>query len=256
MISFQPERCTGCGSCVRLCPMGYLTMADGVPRIRERRRCIGCGHCVAACPRQAVTLTFPEGVEAFCPAAENELEQMILTRRSVRHFHTKTPPRELIQRAIDLAEYAPSGKNAHAHRWTVLYGLEQTERVTQMALDFAARTGEAKELIKIKAAGTNLLTCDAPCVIIAWSPDDALNPVADPVLAMTLVELQLNRQGVSTCWGGYLKQIAQADRSLSAYLGIPEGGNLRCALMAGYAKGERYLNQPPRPKADIRWLET
>lgn len=253
MITFDLSRCVGCGSCVRVCPMGYLTLEDKVPQVRQRRRCIECGHCVATCPKQAVSLTVP-GVTLACPAPENELEQLMLRRRSVRHFRADPPPREVIQRALDLAEYAPSGKNAHQHRWTVLYGLEETEKVTRMALDFSQRTGEAQELIKIKAAGTNLLTCDAPCVIIAWSPDDALNPVADPVLAMALVELQLNRSGLATCWGGYLKQIAQADRDLSAYLGIPEGANLRCALMLGYAKGENYPNQPPRPRAGIHWL--
>ena len=137
----------------------------------------------------------------------------------------------------------------------MLYGLEETEKVTEMALDFSRRTGEAKELIKIKEAGTNLLTCDAPCVILAWSPDDALNPVADPALALTIVEMQLNKAGLGTCWGGYLGQIARADRELSAYLGIPEGANLRCALMVGYAKGESYPNQPPRPRANILWKE-
>lgn len=253
MITFDLSRCVGCGSCVRVCPMGYLTLEDKVPQVRQRRRCIECGHCVATCPKQAVSLTVP-GVELSRPAPENDLEQLILRRRSVRHFRSDAPPRAVIQRALDLAEYAPSGKNAHQHRWTVLYGLEETEKVTQMALEFSQRTGEAKELIKIKAAGTNLLTCDAPCVIIAWSPDNALNPVADPVLAMALVELQLNRAGLATCWGGYLKQIAQADRDLSAYLGIPEGANLRCALMVGYAKGENYPNQPPRPQAGIHWL--
>ena len=50
-------------------------------------------------------------------------------------------------------------------------------------------------------------------------------------------------------------QIARADRELSAYLGIPEGANLRCALMVGYAKGESYPNQPPRPRANILWKE-
>ena len=252
MITFDPTKCVGCGSCVRVCPMGYLGMEDRIPAPRERRRCIQCGHCVATCPRQAVSLEVP-GTALSCPAPENALEELIVRRRSVRHFRPDTPPREIIQRALDLAEYAPSGKNAHLHRWTVLYGLEETEKVTQMALDFAQRTGEAKELIKIRAAGTNLLTCDAPCVILAWSPDDALNPVADPALAMALVELQLNRAGLATCWGGYLKQIAQADRTLSAYLGIPEGSNLRCALMVGYAQGERYPNQPPRPRAEICW---
>ena len=253
MLTFDYNCCIGCGSCARLCPMGYLMMEDGAPHIRERRRCIECGHCEATCPKQAISLT-PSHGESFCPTAETEAEKLILFRRSVRHFRADPPPREVIQRALDIAEYAPSGKNAHQHHWTVLYGLEETEKVTEMALDFSARTGNAKELIKIKAAGTNLLTCDAPCVIIGWSPDDALNPVADTVLALSLVELQLNEAGLGTCWGGYLRQIADADAELRTYLGIPEGANMRCALMVGYAKGENYPNLPHRPKAVANWI--
>lgn len=252
MIYVDETRCVRCGSCVRLCPMGYLELGDGTPRPRARRRCIQCGHCEATCPTRALSLGL-EG-ESFRPAAENAVEELLLSRRSVRHFKEEAPPREVLQRALDLAEYAPSGKNRHEHRWTVLYGREETERVTQMALDFCARTGVAGELPKIRAAGTNLLTCDAPCVIIAWSPDGALNPVVDPAVALTLVEVLLNQAGLSTCWGGYLRQISDADPELRAYLGIPEGCRMRCALMAGYAKGERYPNLPPRPRAGVRWL--
>ena len=59
MITFDPTKCVGCGSCVRVCPMGYLGMEDGIPAPRERRRCIQCGHCVATCPKQAVSLEVP-----------------------------------------------------------------------------------------------------------------------------------------------------------------------------------------------------
>lgn len=252
MIRLNYDACVGCGSCVRLCPMGYLVMDEKKPVIKERRRCISCGHCTATCPRQAVTLE-QDGWAVLTP--ENDLERLIAARRSVRHFKADPPPKEVIQRALDVAEYAASGKNVHAHRWTVLYGMAQTEQVTQMALEIAERTGNAKELIKIKAAGTNLLTCDAPCVILAWSPDDALNPVIDPVLAMALVEIQLNQAGIATCWGGYLRQIADASAELRAHLGIPEGCNLRCALICGYPQGENYPNIPPRSKAAPFWKE-
>lgn len=252
MIQIHHELCIGCGACTRLCPMGYLTMSDGKAAIKERRRCISCGHCVGTCPKQAVSLV-EQGWSALAPA--NELERQIVARRSVRHFKPEPPAKELIQRALDVAEYAPSGKNAHAHRWTVLYGMEQTQKVTELCLDIAARTGNGKELIKIMAAGTNLLTCDAPCVILAWSPDDALNPVLDPALAMALVEIQLNQMGIGTCWGGYLRQIADADADLRAWMGIPEGCNLRCALVCGYPQGERYPNIPPRPQASVEWKE-
>ena len=38
MIAFDYNRCVGCGSCVRLCPMGYLKLEEKRPVVRERRR--------------------------------------------------------------------------------------------------------------------------------------------------------------------------------------------------------------------------
>ena len=102
MISFDLSRCVGCGSCVRVCPMGYLTLEEKVPQVRQHRRCIECGHCVATCPKQAVTLTVP-GVTLSCPTPENPLEELLLRRRSVRHFRPDPPPRAVIQRALDPA---------------------------------------------------------------------------------------------------------------------------------------------------------
>lgn len=254
MISIKTEACVGCGQCARLCPMGYLKLNDDKKAaVRERRRCISCGHCVAVCPRSAIALTYDAPASGLTP--ENELERQIMSRRSVRHFKPTPPPAEVILRALDVAEYAPSGKNVHAHQWTVVYGRERADEMVKRALDFCARTGEAKELLKIMAAGTNLLTCDAPCVIVAWSPDDALNPVVDPAIALEQVELMLNLAGLSTCWGGYLRQVSDADPELRAWLGIPEGCHLRCALMVGYADREKYVRIPPRTKAKVNWME-
>lgn len=44
----NPGRCTGCGACVRRCPMDVRTVGD--------RECIACGRCVAVCPEGAITL--------------------------------------------------------------------------------------------------------------------------------------------------------------------------------------------------------
>ena len=58
------ESCTGCLTCVRICPFGVPQMqgdATGVGSIMgaafiEAAVCQGCGSCVAECPAQAIQL--------------------------------------------------------------------------------------------------------------------------------------------------------------------------------------------------------
>lgn len=49
------ERCTDCGTCVELCPVGAIDPAAGAV---DRWRCLGCFGCVNNCPEQAVTMRY------------------------------------------------------------------------------------------------------------------------------------------------------------------------------------------------------
>jgi len=48
----QRDRCTACGICQMLCPVGAITMQD-VAIINEAQ-CSGCGVCVRKCPQLAI----------------------------------------------------------------------------------------------------------------------------------------------------------------------------------------------------------
>ena len=41
------SRCTGCGICVKACPVGAVSMNEGKPSVREN--CIRCGKCTESC---------------------------------------------------------------------------------------------------------------------------------------------------------------------------------------------------------------
>ena len=51
----DPEKCTNCGLCARVCFKQAPVEADGVTRIRTDR-CVGCGLCVSVCPQNAIAL--------------------------------------------------------------------------------------------------------------------------------------------------------------------------------------------------------
>lgn len=70
----------------------------------------------------------------------NTLEA-ITTRRSVRRFLPDVPTREVIEKIIDAARFAPSWKNTQTARYTVVESAAVRERIcAQMLPDFNAAT--------------------------------------------------------------------------------------------------------------------
>jgi len=55
-LRLDPDRCTGCGVCVEVCPQQLLEVVDGVMRPGDLARCMGCFGCEDECRRGAVRL--------------------------------------------------------------------------------------------------------------------------------------------------------------------------------------------------------
>ena len=252
-MQIDKNACLGCGSCKRSCPMAVIKMGeDGKAEMAKPLRCIRCFHCTAACPVKAVHI---DGDRDYQPKRENRLESIITSRRSVRHYTDAVPDKETLLHALNTAMYAPSGKNIHENKWSVLYGKDQVQKALRLALDWAEATGIYPELPKNAQRGIDLVTCGAPCVIIGHSDPKTLNPMADTVIAMATAELILADAGLSTCWGGYLRHAINAWPELKAYCGIAPEREAYAILMVGHADHERYINIPPRDPADIAWIE-
>jgi Fe-S-cluster-containing hydrogenase component 2 len=45
--------CTGCGTCIYMCPMEAIELVDGVAQIYNDN-CSNCQACVAECPVDAI----------------------------------------------------------------------------------------------------------------------------------------------------------------------------------------------------------
>ena len=255
MVYIDKDLCVNCGTCLRLCPMGVFTRGEKGVEIHPRRRCIQCMHCAGACPKKAIRFEELPAQAVYPQLSGEPLEDLIRSRRSIRHFSDKLPEKAVMQHALDVAAYAPSGKNQRAFRYTVVWGKNKVLELRDKCMDLCREFGEAPELPKLLDKGTDLLTCGAPCMVVLWSPDDCLNPVLDAAVGMAQLELLLVHQGLGTCWGGYLRQVSDRFPEIRAYLGIPDGCHVRCALMVGYAKGEKYPNPVWRPETKAVWLE-
>lgn len=120
MIHIDPERCTACGACHRICPR-YVPVVVEDPAARRGKRtivsperagvCIHCGHCAAVCPADAITV---DGLppEAYVPLPVTAVDPDVLLglmekRRSIRRFKPDPVPREVLDRILEAAHRAP-----------------------------------------------------------------------------------------------------------------------------------------------------
>lgn len=213
-----------------------------------------CFHCAAACPAHAVVTHGMAEEETYPAAPASTLLHALQSRRSVRHFSAALPDKAAIQRALDGAAYAPSGKNEHRNRWTVVYGKEAVQELYQMVLEWAAPVEHYKHLVWLARKGIDPVTCGASCLILGHNHPDALNPQDDTVIATTLAEQLLVESGLGTCWSGYFRTAAQESAAIQKRLGLPEGHRVYSVLMVGVPE-ERYPNIPYRPEAQADWVE-
>jgi NADH:ubiquinone oxidoreductase subunit F (NADH-binding)/NAD-dependent dihydropyrimidine dehydrogenase PreA subunit/(2Fe-2S) ferredoxin len=56
-FAIDPARCTGCGACLRACPVAAIGGAKKKPHAIDQERCIRCGSCREACKFEAVLVS-------------------------------------------------------------------------------------------------------------------------------------------------------------------------------------------------------
>jgi len=61
----DPDRCTGCRACTRICQFGAMGFSAARKKVEiDPKRCFGCGSCRSVCPQQAIALRARRDVES------------------------------------------------------------------------------------------------------------------------------------------------------------------------------------------------
>jgi UDP-glucose 4-epimerase len=69
-VTTDPEKCTGCGECFKVCIFNGLKMVKG--KAVHTENCLGCGLCEAKCPNGAISIKFDENMNI-----DEVIEEMI-----------------------------------------------------------------------------------------------------------------------------------------------------------------------------------
>ncbi len=271
LFVIDQEKCKHDGICVAECPTKIIEMKDKesvpTPTPEAEEICINCGHCVAVCPHEAFSLKTmtPEQcqpVKKDLVLNREQVEQFLCSRRSVRVYKDKPVERETITKLIDIAKYAPSGRNTQPAEWMVIYDSSEVWRMTGLVADWMrymlkeqpdfANTLNLGRVVDDWESGIDHICRKAPHVIVVHAAKDNIMAPTASVIALSYLELAVPGFGLGACWAGYFNTAANSWPPLQEALGLPKGHMSLGVLMIGHPK-YKFHRTPLRNDAKVTW---
>lgn len=266
-LTVDYTKCNKDNLCILECPARIIEMQEQgpVPVDGAEDICIRCGHCVAVCPEAALTLEFLE--PASCVEVDENLiispeqaEQFLKSRRSIRTYRKKAVPRDLLEKSLSIASYAPTASNRQSVKWIVLYEREDVETLTRHVIDWmkymiankpdVAEMFNMAKLVEGWDQDIDRICRDAPHLVFAYALKEMGNGKADCDTALAYLELLLPSLGLGSCWAGYVTFAANVWPPIKEFLGIGDDHVIHGAVMAGYPKFT-YKRIPKRNEPNI-----
>jgi nitroreductase/NAD-dependent dihydropyrimidine dehydrogenase PreA subunit len=292
-VSIRSEACKRDGLCVKLCPVRVFVAEKGeVPTTRHPEECCLCGQCAAGCPGGAIEHSVfgsdrLRPIENRRPAGADAIEAFLAQRRSTRNYRKEPPSKELLEKVIGAAAFAP-GSPHHRIGWTrsftVVVGEEAMSEVRAATVEYIRRIHKLLSGVALRVlarfdnsarqglevapdlamrlaeweAGRDAITYDAPAAIFAHAPMGSSLPLADCDAALLYVILSAEANGLGTCWNGLLQDAAAGAHlrrfdALSKLLGIPAGHRCYAAATIGYPSVR--LHSVPRRDVALTFID-
>lgn len=154
----------------------------------------------------------------------NEIIENILTRRSCRSFTTEKVNRKQVETLLNVAHYAPSGRNLQSWKFTALL---QEELISQLSTTIGRVLGRE-----------NYSFYQATAVILPSNQRDSKWGRDDNACAMQNMFLATNSMGLGSLWVNQLLDCCDHPeiRPILTKLGIPEDHVIYGIALVGYPK--------------------
>lgn len=183
--------------------------------------------------------------------------EAIKTRRSHRLYRSEPVPREVLERVIEAALWAPSGTNLQPWELTVMTGTVRDQFVSLCAKSFDHLRPRLKELFpekQLKFTAQFFQNLGGAPVVIAvtvWRESDPVHQVSIIESGAALMQnllLAAQAEGLGTCW---MTGVLYVEKELLAFLG-KEDRQLLAITPVGYPA--KIPPVPPRKAREVRWL--
>jgi nitroreductase len=226
-------------------------MEGGYPAItvENEANCYKCQHCLAICPTASVSILGYDPTDSLSLKGalpdSTQMELLIKGRRAVRQYKPEDLAPEIMKQLLEVACYAPTGRNTRQVRFTVvdnkatlseirdevMTGLMKISRGTGFPAGMEFFSNFVQQWEK---DGTDFIFRGAPHFVVVSAPKNLPTPVEDCLIALTTFELYAQTLGVGTVWDGLAKYvICELLPELKNRLGIPEDHVVGYAMAFG-----------------------
>ncbi len=289
-IKIDEALCKKDGLCAMTCMRSIFQQKEKntLPQIIDSKFCYGCGQCMAICSHGAISHSrYPDGtvtpiISENMPSYDQVME-LIRSRRSKRLFKNRPIEKDVLDKVIDAARFAPSGHNEQSTQFIVVQdrdkiheigkltakglvkmaqpfryaigrmimrrviGARSTEYVTKMVPELetlAAKYNEGDDMI-LRQAPTLLLFC-ADSVGGTFAGVNANLALHNATLAAETV-------GLGCFYTGFVVIVSDRDSSICSSVGLPDTHKIYGALAVGYPR-LKFKNWQERNPPKVTWL--
>lgn len=287
-IIIDKALCKKDGMCVLSCPGSVFVQKDkdSMPEVVYEKLCISCGHCVAICPHNAIShMDFPQGRikpvnQELIPSIE-QITEMLRTRRSIRAFKGKQVDKELIDKIINAASFAPSSHNTQSTEFVVVQDKAVLSKIVEFTSLFLAKTArqgrnpvmrtllsivaknevegvlpflpEFDNIVAAFADGKDQILHNAPVLLVFFGRKNIYYSDINAILALHNASLVCWGLGLGSFFAGYVLAACQRDKRIPKLLSVPDDHKIYGILALGYPKF-KYKNWIERRPPKIKWV--
>ena len=262
IIAIDSSKCIGCSKCTKVCPLKVIEMNDqGKAEAVRPNFCVRCAHCMSVCSNNAISTGFTESIpgrstENINVPTTEQVENFMLTRRSIRAYLKKDVDREKIERILRIAVHAPTARNAQNVKFQVI-GLDKVEELETIAHNYYR--GQITDNIGVitREAGFKVLL-GAPVTIALYAEKsdkgNANEALWNCLIATQNLLLAAHGMGLGGCYNGLLLHAYRNDFELQKFFNIAEDMEMYMFVELGYPDPMiKYLKIIDRQKPNILW---
>lgn len=144
-ITIDADVCQKDGLCAMTCSYGIFQQEEkgSIPKIDDviREKCFRCGQCVAICPTGAISHNHFEKDNVNPIKSENlpsydQVLELIRSRRSKRLFKDNPVEKDVLEKVLEAARFAPIAHNDQSTDFVVIQDQAILHEITALTADY------------------------------------------------------------------------------------------------------------------------